>query len=683
MLDQATLNQYKNQFHNAQPTYTKPTSTTHYAKGAGGILERLLPAAGSVVGAVGGSLLAPGLGTAAGGAGGAVLGQKLEDMLTGNHTSGAGYAGQAALGTLGGLGKGLDAVKGASAALRGGEGAGTAINSLRLGSKGAAAVKAEEASGLGNQTLTAAQANAGKGISGKVGAAADKVGKQAMISQTGGMSRSTAESALRDIGDLRNLGYSSFNKAAEDAPVITGSNGVGTIARQKLLQAPNLGGIDTSNFVGNAKEILAGHVDVPDAAQANILKLVQKTADKFGFEGNSGLYGKIGVSHPVQLDGAIKDLQTAAYNAQAGTPTRRALVDIVNSLKNPLDNALGPNAVGDNVKDEMISALKTQGVNNPKLIQAVKNAGSYRDIAQLESKFVTASRVADEGQVNSLRGGVPGLSAKGAPTLTGLANQTAGKVVEKGISSGGNVLSKLAGKTPGIPSSLAGVAGKTAKTTGKIQGVIRGPGAILGSLTPNQIPSNNQPDLQPTAPVDNSQSDQTQNTPFTQENIQNAIATDIASTGGAHVTELIGLYNAFGSPAAQKAQQNSLSTTDQAKHDSISTALSSLDAAEANLVAAGGAKGPIIGQETKIPLVGQLLNNSGTAYEKTKIETATQLAKAITGGSRAAATTIQSYLHSLPSVDDTPKQAAAKLQLLRQQLTSQAQAFGFNDLTQE
>lgn len=683
MLDQATLNQYKNQFHNSQPTFSAPKQTSHYAKGAGGILERLLPAAGSVVGAVGGSLLAPGLGTAAGGAGGAVAGQKLEDLLTGNHTSAGGYVGQAALGTLGGVGKGIDALRGAGTAIRAGEGTKTAANVLRLGTKGQAAVEAEGASGLGSQSLTASQANAGKGITGKVASTADKVGKQAMISQTGGMSKGTAESALRDIGDLRNLGYSSFNKAAEDAPVITGSNGVGTIARQKLLQAPNLGGIDTSSFVGNAKDILATHTDLPESTAKNITNLVQKTADKFGFEGNSGLYGKIGVSHPAQLDGAIRDLQTAAYNAQAGTPTRKALVDIVNSLKGPLDTSLGPNALGDNVKQEMISALKTQGVNNPKLIQAIKGAGSYRDIAQLESKFVTASKVADESQVSSLRGGVPGLSAKGAPTLTGLANQAGGKVVEKTLSKGGNVLSSLAGKTPGIPSTLAGAAGKTAKTVGKIQGVIHGPGAILGSLTPNQSPQNNQlpqPTQEP-LPEQSPQTDQP-NTPFTQENIQNAIATDIASTGGAHVSELIGLYNAFGSPAAQKAQQNSLSTGDQTKHDNINTALSSLDAAEANLLAAGGAKGPIVGQETKIPLLGQYLNNPGTAYEKTKIETATQLAKAITGGSRPAATVIEQYLHSLPGVDDTPKQAAAKLQLLRQQLTSQAQAFGFNDLTQ-
>lgn len=661
-----------------------PKPSTHFAKGVGGLLERLLPAAGSVVGGVGGSLLAPGIGTAAGGAGGALVGQKLEDLLTGSHTSAAGYAGQAALGTLGGVGKGLSALKGAGTALGAGEGAGTAANILRLGSKGAAAVGAEETPGVLSQSLTATQANAGKGVSGKVASAADKVGKQAMISQTGNMSKSTAESALRDIGDLRNLGYSSFNKAAEVAPVITGSEGVGTIARQKLLQAKNLGGIDTSNFVGDAKDILASHTDLPDSTAKNITNLVQKVADKHGFEGNAGLYGKIGVSHPLQLDGAIRDLQTAAYNAQGGTPTRKALVDIVNTLKSPLDKALGPNSIGDNVKNEMVSALKTQGVDNPKLIQAVKNAGSYRDIAQLESKFVTASKVADESQVNSLRGGVPGLSSSGKPTLTGLANQAAGRVVEKGLSSGGNVISRLAGKTPGIPNTLTQAAGKTAKDVGKIQGVIRGPGAILGSL----VPPEGQPQTADTSiptPTDNTQpqSPDTQpNTPFTQENIQNAIATDIAATGGAHITQLLGLYNAFGSPAAQKAQQTTLSTTDQARHDSINSAQSSLDAAEANLLSAGGAKGPLEGQVTKVPIIGQYVNNPGTAYESTKIETATNLAKAITGGSRPAANVIEQYLHSLPSVTDTKEQAQAKLNFLRSQLATQAKNFGFNDLTQ-
>lgn len=669
-----------------KPQTQAPQSSTHFSKGVGGLLERLLPAAGSVVGAVGGSLLAPGLGTAAGGAGGAVAGQKLEDLLTGGHTSGAGYAGQAALGTLGGVGKGLSALKGAGTALGAGEGAGTAANILRLGSKGAAAVGAEETPGVLSQSLTATQANAGKGVSGKVASAADKVGKQAMISQTGNMSKSTAESALRDIGDLRNLGYSSFNKAAEVAPVITGSEGVGTIARQKLLQAKGLGGIDTSNFVGDAKDILASHTDLPDSTAKNITNLVQKVADKHGFEGNTGLYGKIGVSHPLQLDGAIRDLQAAAYNAQGGTPTRKALVDIVNTLKSPLDKALGPNSIGDNVKNEMVQALKTQGVDNPKLIQAVKNAGSYRDIAQLESKFVTASKVADESQVNSLRGGAPGITSSGKPTLTGMANQLGGNIVEKGLSKGGNVISRLAGKSPAIPNTLSQAAGKTAKDVGKIQGVIRGPGAILGSLVPPEgQPQPQTADTTSLSPADNSapQSDTTQpNTPFTQENIQNAIATDIAATGGTHITQLLGLYNAFGSPAAQKAQQTTLSATDQARHDSINSAQSSLDAAEANLLSAGGAKGPLEGQVTKVPIIGQYVNNPGTAYESTKIETATNLAKAITGGSRPAANVIEQYLHSLPSVTDTKEQAQAKLNFLRSQLATQAKNFGFNDLTQ-
>lgn len=660
------------------------TAGAHFATGLKGFLERLLPAAGATVGAVGGSLLAPGVGTAAGGAGGAVLGQKLEDLITGSHTSGAGYLGQAALGTLGGVGKGLGAVRGGVNALRAGESAGTAANILRLGQKGAAAVSAEQTPGVLAQSLTAAQANAGKGIADKVANVADKAGKQAMISQTGSMSKGTAESALRDISGLRDLGYSSFNKAAEVAPIVTGPNGVGTIARQKLLNAPNLGGIDTSGFVGNAKDILATHTDLPESTAKNITNLVQKTADKHGFEGSNN-YARIGVSHPSQLDGAIKDLQTAAYNAQAGTPTRKALVDIVNTLKGPLDSSLGPNAIGDNVKQEMISALKTQGVDNPKLLDAVKNANSYRDIAQLESKFVTASRVGNESQVNNLRGGVPGLSSAGKPTLTGLANQAAGRVVEKGVSSAGNTISKLAGKSPNIPNTLTQAATKTAKNVGKIQGVIRGPGAILGSIAPpdqTQPADTTQPATADSTSTDTTTADASQTTPFTKDNVQNAIAADIAATGGAHVSELVSLYNTFGSPAAQKAQQNTLSTTDQARHDSINSAQSSLDAAEANLLAAGGAKGPVVGQETKIPLVGQYLNNPGTAYESTKIETATQLAKAITGGSRPASNVIEQYLHSLPSVTDSKEQAQAKLDFLRSQLSAQAKNFGFNDLAQ-
>ncbi len=667
---------------NPAPARTAPAKSP-YAKGLGGFLEKMLPGIGAVVGGVGGTLLAPGAGTAAGGAGGAVLGQKLEDLLTHQHTGAKTYLGQAALGTLGGVGKAASATAGAGKALLGGEGAGTAANILRLGSKGASTVASEGTPGVLNQSLVASEANAGRSIPTKLSQGAEKAGQQAMISQAGAVSKGTAGAAARDIADIRKLGYTDFNKIAEHAPIITGSNGVGTIARNKLLNAPNLGGIETSGFMDRVREILGRYSNVNDSTEGKILSNVQKVADKHNFEGGDvAQYGKIGVSHPKQLDAAIRDLQKSQYTEKVGSDTFNAKRDIVNLLKNPLDTALGPNAIGDNVKQEMISALKTQGVDNPRLIKAIQGSNSYRDISQLESKFITGKNVAQEGLESSLRKGVVGIGTSAKPTITNIVNQAAGSVAEKGISKGGNVISRLVGKPSNVAESIPQLAAQQAKKSGFMQGLVRAPGA-LATATPastDQSQPQDQTQNQDASPPDQSQTDTQSGSPFNSDTIQQAILMDIATTGGKNISALTGLYNTFASPTALKNQKDTLSTADQTRHDNLNSALSSLDSAEQTLVNAGGAKGAAVGQLAKIPLFGQYLNNSGVAYEKTKTDTASQLAKAVTGGSRVNQSVYQGFLNSLPDVTDTPAQAAAKLKNLRTQMSTQAQRFGFSDL---
>lgn len=115
------------------------------------------------------------------------------------------------------------------------------------------------------------------------------------------------------------------------------------------------------------------------------------------------------------------------------------------------------------------------------------------------------------------------------------------------------------------------------------------------------------------------------------------------------------------------------------RRDALLSALGSLDAAETNLVTAGGAKGPL-GFLTKIPILGQYINPKGAAYSATKIELATQMAKALTGGSRPAENIIRKYIDSLPDVTDRPTFAQAKLDKLRQELVSQAKTFNISDI---
>jgi hypothetical protein len=106
-------------------------------KKKGNFLTGLIPTATSILGGVAGTVFAPGAGTAAGGAAGALLGTKLRNMITGEEDKASDYLGEAALGTLGGLGRGVKSTYGAIKAARGGEGANRARQVLQYGKQGA------------------------------------------------------------------------------------------------------------------------------------------------------------------------------------------------------------------------------------------------------------------------------------------------------------------------------------------------------------------------------------------------------------------------------------------------------------------------------------------------------------------------------------------------------------------
>jgi hypothetical protein len=160
-----------------------------------------------------------------------------------------------------------------------------------------------------------------------------------------------------------------------------------------------------------------------------------------------------------------------------------------------------------------------------------------------------------------------------------------------------------------------------------------------------------------------------------------ALQYDMATSGGKNSTAIQAYYkNAIDNATPTTTP---LTKSQQTVNDALVQAFSSLDSAKTNLVSAGGAKGPIAGAVTNIPLIGQYTNTSGTAYNQTRIELATAMAKAITGGSRPAASVIDAYLHSLPSVSDTPEYAQSKLDKLYNDLLIKAKNTGLTDLVSQ
>lgn len=92
-----------------------------------------LPMITGLLGGVGGSFLAPGVGTAAGGAAGAGIGEWLAQKFSGEDTDIGRIAGEGALGTLGGVGRLFKTVGAAGKAVKAGQG-GDLMSILRSGS---------------------------------------------------------------------------------------------------------------------------------------------------------------------------------------------------------------------------------------------------------------------------------------------------------------------------------------------------------------------------------------------------------------------------------------------------------------------------------------------------------------------------------------------------------------------
>lgn len=112
----------------------QPQSQIMPQKKKGNFFTDLIPTATSILGGIGGTILAPGIGTGAGGAAGGLIGTKLRNMLTGQEDNAGDYLSEGAFGALGGIGKGIRAIGGAGKALAGGE-AKNALSILRNGSQ--------------------------------------------------------------------------------------------------------------------------------------------------------------------------------------------------------------------------------------------------------------------------------------------------------------------------------------------------------------------------------------------------------------------------------------------------------------------------------------------------------------------------------------------------------------------
>lgn len=684
MYDQNTLNQAWSGATSTPNQAMLQQLQQHQNQQHGNFLTHLLPTVGSIIGGIGGTFLAPGAGTAVGGAGGGALGTLLENKIEGN-SAGSNLALNTGLGALGGVGKLAKGAVGATQALRAGEGAAAAGNVLRFGTKGAAAVGAEGTAGLMNQAVTAADANQGTSLLGKMAGGANNVGKQAMVAQAGSVSKGTAESATRDINGIRNLGYNSFNAAAQHAPAITGPDGALTVARGQIVNSPKASPVDASGFMQMVKDHLQNGISLTDSEKKNILTTAENIANKNKLAGETAP----GITSAANIQSTLQDIG----KMKTTTPAAKATVNaIYGDVRSTLGDATASVPVDNGIKGQITGQLKLAGVANPNVIKAVNQAQTWGDLAQIESKFVTASKVAGESQVSALQGGVPGLAASGKPTLTGMANQAAGRAIEKTVSTGGNLIGGMA-KTPVAITSPSQLLGQTAKTMAKAQALP----AISREAQPQQ-PTNPQNLLaqqsqDPTGGLLNqaNQGGGTTSLPGQEQqapqsgpslaSLQQAIQQDISTTGGKNINNLMQLGQLYGivDHSGQPTNgQPKLTSAQQTNLDGLNQAASTLGTYYQQLQQAGGGQGLALGPMQsllgKVGLGGDKAQQV-RAIDQTRVDVATTLARAMTGNGRPAQSQINQWMNSIPNATDPQGVAQQKLQNIMQLIQARTQTY--------
>ncbi len=153
-----------------------------------------------------------------------------------------------------------------------------------------------------------------------------------------------------------------------------------------------------------------------------------------------------------------------------------------------------------------------------------------------------------------------------------------------------------------------------------------------------------------------------QSSPYSLQNLQADIQRDPKNA-----STYMDIYKTFNSAsAAPKATAAQIASA-----QAITDGYAALNSASDQLAGMGGTGPKNAGG--KLPLIGGYINSNVAAYEKTRIDLATALAKALTGRSAVPHSLITQYMNSIPDATTPPAQAAQQMANLQNQLDQRAQ----------
>lgn len=632
------------------------------AKPKGNWFTNSLSTAGGILGGIGGSFLAPGAGTAAGGAAGAGFGKFLENLLEGNQ-AGEGILGEAALGTLGGIGKGFKAIKGASSALRAGDGLGKASQILKMGT---AAPSRLQKAGVGMQK-----------------------GAASMLASQSGLTASQA----RNMGIQPVKVFSSINKRtgltnlddmAEVGRGITGKDGFLSMLTREAVGSTK--GVNVPDLRKTATSLLddVGSI-IPDAQRKRLLSNATRagTAIRGGSKGDLS-----GLADPQRALDTANTFRDTARNLTTGftsTADQKQLAKVYNKLadtietsiyKSPGVNQSVPVLAKAGADDLLFKAQDLRAAGNEvqakayeNIAKELRNVKDTKGFRSLQKDFVDLSKI-DAATAQ----------AEGARSIAGSdITKKAGNLVRNPL----NLLATpLDAATPAIAGKMA-QAGRSLEGAGtgsllspavKIAGTQLAGRALTGNLPgEDQVQPTDQSLLAPqgagTLPGVGGASgmdaaallggEQPQQSIYSREAVAQDIQKDLAATGGENMDKYITLYNFLNPEDATKQKQASVKEYSQAN-----TALGGIDSIAQMLQQDPGlVERSVAGQ---VPIVGGLLGGvTGTSeYNAAARNILNSVARLNTGANMPASEEAfyrQTYLPQPGDSQETQQQKLATL----------------------
>ena len=645
-----------------------------------------LSTVGGILGGIGGSFFGPGIGTAAGGAAGAGAGKWLENLFEGNKDLGDGVLGEAAFGTLGGVGKGLKAIKGATGALKAGQGVKQAGNILRMGSP------------MGGQAnsiaTTLTKPNSKKWL--------EDTGGRMLASQSSLTAAQARAMGIKPVQAFSNVnkrtGLTKLDDMAEVSRGLTG----GKDSMLDMLTREAVGGTNGVNLPDlrkTASNILsdAGMSSIPAAQRKAILAEMTTagTAVRGGSKGSLSTLAnpQAAFDQANIFRGAARDL-TSSFNP-TGTDKQAAKLysKIAKTIEDSIYKSPGVNesipmltrSGADDLlfksQDLMTAGNKAQAKAYEKIALELREVKDVAGLRKMKKDFV------DIGKIDRATA-----QADGARSLTGNdMSKRAGEVFRNPM----NLLAlpldaatpKIAGAMTsmgrsGSGSSIASMLPKISNAPVKIAATQLGGRAMFGGLPGQGEASAADATLGASSPVDpvtgmpavessmggmDGSSVLGGASPaqsiYTREAVAQDIQRDLQATGGANMDKYITLFN-FLNPEGSQGKPNA---TTQKSLSQSANADATLQQLESMLAQAGGSGGPIGGNISSF--FGSLgLNNEAKTYNDLASGSVTQIAKALGETGAMSDADRVAYANLIPRITDTPAVASAKFAALRQRM---------------